>query len=172
MPDTNQHPPSQRKTATVLFADLSGFTAMSANLDPEEVRDVVNRYFEALATAVRRLLDRAKDRAAAEAQVATIYPRLVKWHAWWARARDPEGTGLVALLHPWESGMDNSPVWDAALAAIPPGSPVAQMRRDTGFVAQAFRPTNADYDRYLATCVRAFDIHYSSLAQLELRRID
>jgi adenylate cyclase len=54
MPDTNQHPASQRKNATVLFADLSGFTAMSANLDPEEVRDVVNRYFEALAIAVRR----------------------------------------------------------------------------------------------------------------------
>lgn len=30
----------------------------------------------------------------------------------------------------------------------------------------------ADYERYLATCVRAFDIHYSSLAQYELRRID
>ncbi len=29
-----------------------------------------------------------------------------------------------------------------------------------------------DYDRYLATCVRAFDIHYSSLAQLKLKRID
>ncbi len=29
-----------------------------------------------------------------------------------------------------------------------------------------------DYDRYLATCVRAFDAHYSSLAQYELRRID
>ena len=29
-----------------------------------------------------------------------------------------------------------------------------------------------DYDRYLSTCVRAFDQHYSSLAQLELRRID
>jgi len=27
---------------------------MSANLDPEEVRDLVNRYFEALSTAVRR----------------------------------------------------------------------------------------------------------------------
>jgi class 3 adenylate cyclase len=54
MPDTNQHPASQRKNATIIFADLSGFTAMSANLDPEEVRDVVNRYFEALATAVRR----------------------------------------------------------------------------------------------------------------------
>ncbi len=29
-----------------------------------------------------------------------------------------------------------------------------------------------DYDRYLATCVNAFDKHYSSLAQYELRRID
>ena len=29
-----------------------------------------------------------------------------------------------------------------------------------------------DYDRYLSTCVRAFDQHYSSLAQYELRRID
>lgn len=29
-----------------------------------------------------------------------------------------------------------------------------------------------DYVRYLDTCVRAFDAHYSSLAQYELRRID
>jgi cyclopropane-fatty-acyl-phospholipid synthase len=29
-----------------------------------------------------------------------------------------------------------------------------------------------DYDRYLSTCVRAFDRHYSSLAQYALRRID
>jgi cyclopropane-fatty-acyl-phospholipid synthase len=29
-----------------------------------------------------------------------------------------------------------------------------------------------DYDRYLSTCVRAFDQFYSSLAQYELRRID
>lgn len=29
-----------------------------------------------------------------------------------------------------------------------------------------------DYDRYLGICVRAFDIHYSSLAQYQLRRID
>jgi cyclopropane-fatty-acyl-phospholipid synthase len=29
-----------------------------------------------------------------------------------------------------------------------------------------------DYDRYLSTCVKAFDKHYSSLAQYSLRRID
>ena len=30
----------------------------------------------------------------------------------------------------------------------------------------------ADYDRYLTTCVRAFEMHYQSLAQWSLRRID
>ncbi len=29
-----------------------------------------------------------------------------------------------------------------------------------------------DYDRYLSTCIRAFDMHYQSLAQYSLRRID
>jgi cyclopropane-fatty-acyl-phospholipid synthase len=32
--------------------------------------------------------------------------------------------------------------------------------------------TFVDYDRYLSTCVRAFERHYSSLAQFQLRRID
>jgi cyclopropane-fatty-acyl-phospholipid synthase len=30
----------------------------------------------------------------------------------------------------------------------------------------------ADYDRYLSTCIRAFEMHYQSLAQYSLRRID
>jgi cyclopropane-fatty-acyl-phospholipid synthase len=29
-----------------------------------------------------------------------------------------------------------------------------------------------DYDRYLSTCVHAFDSHFQSLAQYQLRRID
>jgi len=54
MPPSNEQPASQRKQATVIFADLSGFTAMSENLDPEQVREIVNRYFEGLSAAVRR----------------------------------------------------------------------------------------------------------------------
>ena len=30
----------------------------------------------------------------------------------------------------------------------------------------------ADYDRYLSTCIRGFEMHYQSLAQYSLRRID
>jgi glycogen debranching enzyme len=102
-----------------------------------------------LASAVRRMLDHAKDRAAAEAQVATIYPRLVAWHAWWERARDPQGTGLVAIVHPWESGMDNSPAWDEPIARVPRTTKGTYQRRDTGFVDQAQRPRQDDYDRYM-----------------------
>ena len=54
MPSSANQFPSQRKQATVLFADLSGFTAMSEKLDPEEVRDIINRYFAELEAAVRK----------------------------------------------------------------------------------------------------------------------
>jgi class 3 adenylate cyclase/tetratricopeptide (TPR) repeat protein len=35
---------SERRQVTILFADLSGFTALSQSLDPEEVREVVERF--------------------------------------------------------------------------------------------------------------------------------
>ena len=36
----------QRKLVTILFADLVGFTAMAEEMDPEDVRDVLNAYFD------------------------------------------------------------------------------------------------------------------------------
>ena len=36
----------ERKQVTVLFADVSGFTSISAQLDPEEVHQLMNRAFE------------------------------------------------------------------------------------------------------------------------------
>lgn len=35
----------ERKQVTVLFSDLSGYTSMSGRLDPEELREVMNRIF-------------------------------------------------------------------------------------------------------------------------------
>ena len=39
---------SERRYVTVVYADISGFTAISEKLDPEEVTDVMNRCFEML----------------------------------------------------------------------------------------------------------------------------
>lgn len=42
----------ERKQVTVMFADISGFTAMSEKLDPEEVRSMINACFERLGVVV------------------------------------------------------------------------------------------------------------------------
>jgi adenylate cyclase len=45
---------ADRRQVTVLFADLSGFTALAERLDPEEVRAFQNALFETLAQSIAR----------------------------------------------------------------------------------------------------------------------
>ena len=47
-------PSSERRLVSVLFADLVGFTTLSENRDPEEVRELLSRYFE----TSRQLIER------------------------------------------------------------------------------------------------------------------
>ena len=42
----------ERKVVTILFADISGFTALSETLDPEQVTEIVNAGFQALTEVV------------------------------------------------------------------------------------------------------------------------
>jgi class 3 adenylate cyclase/tetratricopeptide (TPR) repeat protein len=44
----------ERKRVTVMFADVSGFTAMSERLDPEDVHGIMDRAFEVILDAVHR----------------------------------------------------------------------------------------------------------------------
>lgn len=44
----------ERKHITVLFSDLSGYTAMSERLDPEEVKDVMNEVFRGIAAIIAK----------------------------------------------------------------------------------------------------------------------
>lgn len=77
-----------------------------------------------------------------------LYPRLVAQQQYLRTARrSPEG--LISIVHPWESGMDNSPAWDVPLAAVDAGS-VAFTRRDLDTVSADERPTDLDYERYIA----------------------
>lgn len=99
--------------------------------------------------AVRRLFDRARDSELARRRAAALVPKIAKWHEWFFRARDPEGTGLVAIIHPWESGRDNSIDWDVALAAVPTDGVMAFTRKDTQHANPDHRPTQAEYERYI-----------------------
>lgn len=113
-----------------------------------EVRSTSISQPPVLASVVKRLLEQKPDDAQERQRVAAYLPKLLAYHLWWYRDRDPENTGLVVSYHPWESGMDNSPAWDEALAAVPPVT-WAYQRRDTQHVDSSERPKQAEYDRYL-----------------------
>jgi glycogen debranching enzyme len=91
-----------------------------------------------------------KARAEATAFLREIYPNLLRWHRYLLRERDPEGSGLVTIYHPWESGTDNSPRWDTALEAVEVGEIPPHPRYDLEHVDDpSQRPTDAEYARYL-----------------------
>ena len=82
----------------------------------------------------------------AREEVAKLLPKLLAHHRWWYRARDPQQTGLVVNIHPWETGMDNSLAWDAPLARVPQTTR-PYTRRDLGHVDASMRPPQSFYDR-------------------------
>ena len=47
-------PAAERRLVSVLFADLVGFTALSERRDPEEVRELLTRYFDAARDVIVR----------------------------------------------------------------------------------------------------------------------
>ena len=100
------------------------------------------------ATAIRILCENSSDNTLAEGKILQLVPKLVDYHLWWHKERDPRGTGLVCSYHPWESGMDNSPAWDDPLGEVPEID-WSYQRRDLGHVDSEQRPKKPEYDRYL-----------------------
>ncbi|RSM48010.1 hypothetical protein DMB66_47100 [Actinoplanes sp. ATCC 53533] len=84
-------------------------------------------------------------------QLAWLYPRLVAQQEYLTGRRDAGGDGLASIVHPWESGLDNSPSWDAAMAAVPADLTLLDrfQRRDIQNAEAAHRPTDIDYARYV-----------------------
>jgi hypothetical protein len=107
------------------------------------------------AIAVLRIWETSRGRdeqhvARARRFLEANYPRLFAWHRYLATARDPEGSGLVTIYHPWESGTDNSPRWDPALQAVEVGDLPPYERQDLDHVDDpSERPTDPEYARYL-----------------------
>ncbi len=64
------------------------------------------------------IYENAEDKMKAKEFLSRIYPKLKHFHRFLLTDRDPEKSGLVTIFHPWESGLDDSPVWDEALSRI------------------------------------------------------
>ena len=100
------------------------------------------------ATAVLEIHRNAE--AGAEDFLRYAFPKLKAWHEYLYRERDPQDEGLVYIRHPWESGMDNAPLWDAIMQRMQlrPDEIPSYQRADTHSVSSQDRPTSASYDRF------------------------
>ncbi len=103
------------------------------------------------ATTAWAIYQQAKDRGSARIFLEKLFSKLVAWHDYLFRERDPRQEGLVYIRHPWESGMDNAPLWDGIVQRmhLNPSDRPRYRRIDTTLVAEADRPSGAEYDRYL-----------------------
>jgi len=106
--------------------------------------------------AVKRLFDMAENKNLAKEKAHALIKHIDRWHEWFYRCRDPKNTGLVALLHPWEAGRDNSVDWDEPFSRVPVDGVEPYQRRDLQHAAAEHRPTMDQYDRYiyLVQCFR------------------
>ena len=103
------------------------------------------------ATSALQVYRLASDRARATLFLEELLPKLTAWHAYLYRERARGDGGLVEIWHPWESGMDNSPLWDEALERMSPDSAsIPEYERvDVEVADAAERPSDAEYDRYV-----------------------
>ncbi|NNE76604.1 MAG: glycoside hydrolase, partial [Pricia sp.] len=69
-------------------------------------------------------------------------------HVYFYTHRDPQNEGLMYIYHNWESGTDNSPVWDDIWKTMNPPEYTFE-RKDTTHVDASQRPSKREYDHYL-----------------------
>ncbi len=93
-------------------------------------------------------LDPDKERALSF--LRELYPKLKKLHDFYFRERDLRSENLVSIVHPWESGLDNAPLWDEPLAAITDTSEwaLSMQKKYDELAEQGDRPKRAYIEKY------------------------
>ncbi len=102
-----------------------------------------------MASILKKILDKDELNKKQFIKIKKIVKKLKKYHEWFIKYRDPDKTGLVSILHPWESGYDNSPLWDSSLNKIKTEKNLKYKRGDIKVINPEFRPLDIDYDRYV-----------------------
>ena len=81
-----------------------------------------------------------------------MWDKVTDLHRFLYTSRDPMQEGLPCIIHPWESGTDNSPIFDGVMKSIDLSGVVIPdyIRKDLqSSEAKNHRPVKKDYDRYV-----------------------
>lgn len=107
-----------------------------------------------------------------------MYPHILHYHQWIYAERDPHKEGLAILVHPYESGLDNSPTWISELwkhsmprwvRAIQQAhldGLINKVRRDTKHIPPGQRMSNIEAAAYWSALRRIRRRAYNSEAIL------
>lgn len=108
-----------------------------------------------LAEAIQQIGAKLK-KAERRSWYQSVFPGLLAYHEWLYRERDPHNEGLVLQIHPWETGLDNTPpwmqelhehqlaFWITAIKKLKLGGFINLFRRDTKFIPAEQRLDNID----------------------------
>ncbi len=107
-----------------------------------------------------------------------VYPHLLAYHQWLYDNRDPHNEGLIVQIHPYETGLDNTPPWinqlhqhsmpwwATALKKSKIEVLINLLRRDTRHVPPGERMSNVDAMIYYDVIRRLRRKHYDTDAIL------
>ncbi len=102
-----------------------------------------------IATIVKKIVDQNRLDQGQMKRMETIIKKLKKYLEWFYNYRDTNKIGLVSIIHPWESGLDNSPIWDGPLDKVKIDKNLKYERRDLNVSKSENRPLKKDYDAYI-----------------------
>ena len=102
-----------------------------------------------LASILKQIIDKNKISQKQKKEIKKFIIKIKKSHEWFIKNRDPKKTGLVSILHPWESGYDNSSLWDEPMNKVKIEKNIQYKRADNKVINPEHRPLNIDYDRYV-----------------------
>ena len=121
-----------------------------------------------LAIILKKIIENNQLNDDQNSRILKILIKIKKYHEWFIKFRDPNKTGLVSILHPWESGYDNSPIWDEPMSNILVDKDLNYQRRDLEVSNSDERPLKKDYDRYVTIRDQLRDLNYDPNKLYEL----
>jgi hypothetical protein len=100
-----------------------------------------------LACVIRQLVDSGDSDDLQRA--GELFDKTLSWHRWYQTER--AANGVVATVHPWETGRDNCPDWELGLSTMQIDSELEPYQRmDTKHANPEQRPSKEQYDKFLS----------------------